>query len=237
MQLATQERPAPLGEATEASSPIASSSRRALRPGGPGSVGYARPVHPLADSADDDLVSADLAVERAWVDGSDAALRAAYDQFSAMVYTYCLRSLGDADAAADATQETFLSAWRSKDRYDPSKGRLAAWIMAIARYRTVDAQRARGRAPLPTGDVDASSPAVDVGQPVDDRFADRLLIDHALGLLTDRARSVVELAYFSDLTQAEIAERTGLPLGTVKSDIRRGLLRLREYLQGGGFDG
>lgn len=200
-----------------------------------GAVGYAPRVHPLADSADDDRESADLAVERAWASGSDAALRLAYDQFAPMVHTYCLRSLGDAAAAADATQETFLSAWRSRNRFDADKGRLAAWIMAIARFRTLDAQRSRGRAPVPTADVGPGD--ADLSEGFDEQLGNQLLVRHALATLSDRARSVVELAYFSDLTNAEIAERTGLPLGTVKSDIRRGLQRLREYLQGGGIDG
>lgn len=210
-------------------------TRRARQGRAVGAVGYASRVHTLADSSDDERESADLDVERAWVSGSDAALRLAYDQFAPMVHTYCVPSLGDADAAADATQETFLSAWRSRDRFDADKGRLAAWIMAIARFRTLDAQRARGRAPVPSADIESG----DTGRSVDldEQLSNQLLVRHALDTLSGRARSVVELAYFSDLTNSEIAERTGLPLGTVKSDIRRGLQRLREYLQGGGIDG
>ena len=72
------------------------------------------------------------------------------------------------------------------------------------------------------------------GDPYDEQLADRLLIAHALEALSPRARSVVELAFYSDLTQTEIAATTGLPLGTVKSDLRRGLQRLRSHLEGGG---
>lgn len=178
--------------------------------------------------------AADAAVEQAWIAGGDDALRAAWDQFGSLVYTYCRRSLTDADSAADCAQETFVSAWRSRDRFDPSKGTLAAWLMGIARYRVLDAYRAAPRIPTPV-DEDRTEVAEDA-PPNQDVLADRMLLAHALETLPERARRVVELAFYGDLTQQEIATRLDLPLGTVKSDMRRALLRLRTHLEGGELD-
>ena len=176
--------------------------------------------------------AADDAVAARWVAGDDAALRLAYEQFGTLIFTFCSRALVDRGAAADCTQETFLSAWRSRDRYDPRHGSLAGWLMGIARFKVLDAYRAAPRVPVPSDD--AAGNEATAGDPYDEQLADRLLIAHALEALSPRARSVVELAFYSDLTQTEIAETTGLPLGTVKSDLRRGLQRLRSHLEGGG---
>lgn len=173
----------------------------------------------------------DAAVAARWAGGDEAALRLAYEQFGSLVFTYCVRSLGDRDAAADCTQETFVSAWRSRDRFDPDRGNLAAWLMGIARHRVADAFRARARTPVTLPDPPEAHAAPQ--PPPDDRLAERLLVAHALTTLEQRTRQVVELAYYSDLTHTEIADRTGVPLGTVKSDLRRGLQRLRAHLEGG----
>ena len=72
-----------------------------------------------------------VAIERAWYAGDDTALRAAWDRFGALVFTYCVRAVGDRDTAADCTQETFVSAWRSRARFDRSRGSLASWLLVI----------------------------------------------------------------------------------------------------------
>jgi RNA polymerase sigma factor (sigma-70 family) len=176
--------------------------------------------------------AADDAVAARWVAGDDAALRLAYEQFGTLIFTFCSRALVDRGAAADCTQETFLSAWRARDGYDPERGSLAGWLMGIARFKVLDAYRAAPRVPVPR--EEAAGDEATAGDPYDEQLADRLLIAHALEALSPRARSVVELAFYSDLTQTEISETTGLPLGTVKSDLRRGLQRLRSHLEGGG---
>jgi RNA polymerase sigma-70 factor (ECF subfamily) len=183
-------------------------------------------------TADDDgaRAAADAAAEAAWIAGHDDALRLAWEQYGSLVFTYCARALSDRDAAGDCTQETFVSAWRFRDRFDPSKGTMAAWLVGIARYRVLDAYRASLRAPTPSvvaDDPDRAGP--DLAAP--DVLADRLLVAHALDTLAPRARRVVELAFYSDLTQTEIAAKLDLPLGTVKSDMRRALLRLRTHLE------
>ncbi len=179
--------------------------------------------------------AADVAVEQAWAAGDESALRMAWDQFGTLVFTYCSRALGDRHAAADCTQETFVSAWRSRARFDPARGSLAGWLLAIARHRTLDAFRTGARVPAP-GLAPAEAERPDPRPAPDDRLADRLLVAHALESLGPRARRVVELAFWSDLTQTDIAATLGLPLGTVKSDMRRALQRLRPHLEAGVVD-
>jgi RNA polymerase sigma factor (sigma-70 family) len=170
---------------------------------------------------------------RAWVAQDPAALRLAFDSCGAVVYSYCRRALADGEQAADCTQETFVSAWRGRERFDPAKGSLAAWLLGIARYRVLDGYRASARRPTPVGDLPTTA---DTGPADDDRLVDRLLVAHALAELPAAFRQVIELAFYSDLTQVQIAEKLDMPLGTVKSHMRRGLRTLRTHLDGGGCD-
>lgn len=179
----------------------------------------------------DDVAVEDARVARAWTSGDEDALAQAWKRFGGLVFNYCLRSLGDREAAADCTQETFVGAWRSRERYDPTKGSLAGWFIGIARYKVADAHRSAPRVPSPVAEA-TERPDATAGA-ADDRLADRLLVTHALSDLPERARQVIELAFYSDLSQTEIATTLGLPLGTVKSDMRRGLQRLRAHLEGG----
>jgi RNA polymerase sigma-70 factor (ECF subfamily) len=193
-------------------------------------TGYGEPVA----AGDDEIRAAgDAAATEAWCRGDDTALRLAWEQFGTLVFTYCVRALGDRDLAADCTQETFLGAWRSRHTFDPARGSLAGWLVGIARFKTIDVHRAAPRVPVPTADerLDADRPVEDEGSDV---LADRLLVAHALQTLSPRARHVVELAFYSDLTQTQIAEELGLPLGTVKSDMRRALQRLRTHIDAEG---
>jgi len=182
---------------------------------------YIRPVDRAPAPPDDPITSA-------FVSGDERALRSLYDAHSRLVHSYCRRVVG-ADAAADVTQEVFLAAWRSRDRFDPSQGTLTGWLMGIARFKSIDAVRARARRPE-VSDEQAPEASLDDRDP--DDLALRMLLTEALQQLPDRARRMVELAFFEDLTHTEIAERTNQPLGTVKSDIRRGLERLRRNLEG-----
>lgn len=174
---------------------------------------------------------ADDAAARAWTAGDESALRLAWQQFGTLVFTYCARAISDRDLAADCTQETFVSAWRSRHRFDPARGSLASWLLGIARYRVFDTYRAAQRLPVPGADLVATETAGHAEPEA--ALADRMLLAHALETLSPRARRVVELAYYSDLTQTQIADELGLPLGTVKSDTRRALSRLRTHLEGG----
>lgn len=168
--------------------------------------------------------------------GDTGAVEAVYAEHGALVHSYCRRML-EPSRAADATQEVFLAAWRSRDRYRPETGTLAGWLLGIARFKVIDILRADGRQPalLPASQADGArvfDRAVEAGDVTS--IGERMLVAEALSGLSERAREMVRLAFFEDLTHAEIAERTSVPLGTVKSDIRRGLEQMRRQL--GGFD-
>ena len=169
-------------------------------------------------------------VEIEFRSGTERGLQRAYEEHGALVHTLCARA--HPAAAADLTQEVFLAAWRARERFDPSRGPLAAWLVGIAKNKVVDAYRKDGRQ-VPTARDDDGSQLVrlaDGRQPVDN-LADRLLVTEALATLPERPRRIVEMAFFEELTHEQIAEETSVPLGTVKSDIRRGLARLRRYLE------
>ena len=178
----------------------------------------------------------DAALARAWAAGDDGATRRVWDRYGTLVHTFCVRSLSDRDLAADCVQETFVSAWRSRERFDPALGSLPGWLLGIARHRVHDAYRSQARTPQPHRDeTDAEhGPAVDT-EPAD--LVERLLVADALATLAARPRQVLELAFYTGLSQTAIAERLQVPLGTVKSDMRRALLRLRGVLEGGDVDG
>ncbi len=181
--------------------------------------------YPPGVSSGDQEVAA--ALEAAFARGDQAALRAAYDAHGPLLYSFCRRSLSE-DRAKDVTQEVFVSAWRAREQFDPSKGSLAAWLMGIARNRLIDNIRAEKRHESRRAD----SEPVDL--PVEsnvEQVGDRMLVAAALESLPDRSRKVIELAYLNDLTHTQVAEQTSLPLGTVKSDIRRGLATIRRHLE------
>jgi RNA polymerase sigma factor (sigma-70 family) len=179
-------------------------------------------------------------LESAFCRGDSDALRGVYDAYGKVVFTLCRRTVGS--DAADVTQEVFVSAWQRRSQYDPGRGSLAAWLMGIARNKSIDLLRARGRRPLVADTaIDQTAGVAGYEQRRSERadaisvdvLSDRLLLADALRNLPERSRTAVELAFFEELTHPEIAERCNLPLGTVKSDIRRGLLRLRRHLAEG----
>jgi len=169
-------------------------------------------------------------LEQSFAEGGDGALANAYDRYGSLVYTFCRRTVGDRDAA-EVTQDVFVAAWRSQRSYDPGRGALAGWLMAIARNKAIDHLRRRSRQPVTgSGDVTAVPARPDDGEVT--MIADRMVLSEALNELAPRARRVVELAFIHDLTHEQIAEKTGLPLGTVKSDVRRSLPVLQRALVG-----
>jgi RNA polymerase sigma factor (sigma-70 family) len=155
-------------------------------------------------------------------------LRAAYETWSPLVFTFALRSLRSRADAEDVTQQVFISAWRGRATYDPARGSLQAWLMGIARREVVDRYRARSRQPLAVGMDGHDTPTDDVEL---NDLADRLVVAAALRRLPDEQRRLLEMAFYDDHTHVAIADRTGLPLGTVKSHLRRGLERLRRELE------
>ncbi len=172
--------------------------------------------------------SAQHSLDEAFARG-DADLRQVYDVHSSLIYSLCRRALG-AEAAKDATQEVFVSAWRKRDQFDPAKGALGAWLVGITKRRIIDQLRSEGRHADRRADevIDDRTPGVD---PAPDRVVDRMFAAHLLAKLPSRTREVIELVYVHDLTHREVAEQTGLPIGTVKSDVRRGIMKIRDEME------
>ena len=166
-------------------------------------------------------------VEKAFARGDDNALKAVYLQYGSLVYSFCRRTL-DESRAKDVTQEVFISAWRSRERFEPAKGTLAGWLIAITKNRIIDNVRAEQRHSTRRSADDPAEVPVDSHV---EQLGDRLLIAEALRRLSDRARQVITMHYFEGLTHRQIAEQLSLPLGTVKSDLRRGLSKIRHHLE------
>ena len=175
-------------------------------------------------------VADDSAVARRFQAGDDSALEAAYQRWSALVYTSAIRAVGNEADAADITQAVFISAWRGREGFDADKGSLPGWLVTITRRRIADHWESISRE---TRKVDAESARLDdeavAGHA--EESVNRVLIADELGQLGEPQRKIMELAFFQDLTHAQIARALDIPLGTVKSHIRRSLDRLRTRLK------
>jgi len=172
----------------------------------------------LSDQPDDRLLGL--------VAGGDReAFRVLWDRFGAAVYTICLRRLSDQGAAEDATQEAFTSVWRRASTFDPMRGSAAGWLFAVARNAAAQlARRDKG--------LEVSLTVFDGEESAQDEAAlTRMMVHAALARLPETERAVLELAYFDDRSQSQIADQLSLPLGTVKTRVRSGLRRLSDYLE------
>lgn len=161
--------------------------------------------------------------------GDQQAMSELYDRYSRIVYAVALRVLQDAAAAEDILQDVFLQLWRNPDAFDASRGNLAAWLAVIARHRSID--RLRKRRP----EIDIEDCIVAGGPDLRDETERALLVEKvrtALAEMNPDQRGLLELAFFQGLTHSEIAEKTGQPLGTIKTRIRSGLKYLRAKFAG-----
>lgn len=162
--------------------------------------------------------------------GDERALEAIYRRWSPLVFTLALRALGDRGDAEDATQRTFVSAWNSRESFDPARAGLSTWLVAIAKRRIADVREARARVAAAQDELQRlTDPEALVVPEID--LGDRLLLADEIERLEPDARAVIRLAFYDDLTHDQIAHRLQLPLGTVKSHIRRSLTRLRRRLE------
>jgi RNA polymerase sigma-70 factor, ECF subfamily len=160
----------------------------------------------------------------------EVALAELYDRFAKIAWSLALRILRDEALAEDAVQEAFLAAWRTAPRFMPERASARTWLLTLVHRRAVDVvrreERRRGEpleaAPEAVGEAGADTSAL--------LRLERERVQRALKQLPDREREAIELAYYGGFSQAELAERLGQPLGTIKSRMFTGLARLRELL-------
>jgi len=165
--------------------------------------------------------------------GDEAALAACYDRYRVILFSQIVRILNDRQEAEDCLQEVFLQVWRRARDFDESRGRAFTWLVTIARSRALDRLRASGSR-LRLATEAAQTPQEQVGDAVKEvaQAEEGAIVREALAELPDEQRRTLLLAYFEGLTQTEIAARLGDPLGTVKTRMRSGMIKLRELLQG-----
>lgn len=161
--------------------------------------------------------------------GDDGALAALYDRFGRVAYGLAYRILRDQALAEDAVQEAFLAVWRSAESYQRERAKPATWILTLVHRRSVDLVRREDRRRAEALDEAREPASVGVDEEADIRDR-RMAVQAALTRLPDDQRQALELAYYGGLTQSELAERLGVPLGTIKSRMFAGLGRLRELL-------
>src|SRR5712691_592288 len=186
----------------------------------------------------DDLVATDQAGEdrrlMSRVAGGDAdALGELYDHYGRVVFGLIYRMLGSPESAEEVAQNAFHSVWRQAGAYRPERGSVRTWLLAIARNAAIDWRRTKGRRVEREAAIDEAAELVEETH-VDDRVIARLRAERvraAIAALPDEQRVVLSLAFWSGLSQREIADRTGTPLGTVKSRVRLGMSKLREGLR------
>ena len=193
-----------------------------------GNVALVDPV-PARIAAEPD----DQEVGRRFAAGDEQALARAYERWAGQIHGMAVRAFGPGPDAEDVTQQTFVAAWTGRAGYRPDQGPLPAWLVGVARHKIADgwARRDRQRRETEAAVSQAQSAPTGAGPGIDSAVADRVLLLDELDRLGQPQRGIIELAFFEDLTHAQIADRTGIPLGTVKSHIRRTLERLRSRLE------
>lgn len=164
----------------------------------------------------------------------EAALADFYDRTIGHVYGLALRITGRADAAEEVTGDVYMQAWREAARYQPERARVLGWLMMICRSRALDHVRRRDRAESHAAPELLCEP-MDDEDPADllERSCTQGRVRAALAELSDIQRQLIALAFFRGLTHQEISEQTLLPLGTVKTHIRRGMLAMQTLLTAG----
>ena len=179
-------------------------------------------------------LTSDVELLRAIAGGDEQALASLYDRYRLILFSLVLRILHSRDEAEDVLQELFLQVWKRASDFDEARGRPFTWLVTLARSRAIDRLRSlnarertateAARAVGPDQWSDASDDAI--------RSEESKVVRRALAELPEEQRQALMLAYFEGLTQTEIATRLNTPLGTVKTRMRSGMLKLRELLRG-----
>lgn len=160
--------------------------------------------------------------------GDQGAMAELYDRYSSVVYAVALRVLGETGAAEDVLQEVFLQLWRNPGAFDAARGSLGSWLAVITRNRAIDSLRKR----RPETDIEDVVLAVapDLAEEADRaRVAEK--VRNVMGSMAPAQRGALEMAYWEGMSHSEIANKTGEPLGTIKTRIRAGLIALRKAFQ------
>jgi RNA polymerase sigma-70 factor (ECF subfamily) len=184
---------------------------------------------PRSDTADESTGPTDAVLIERVAEGDRAAFEELHRRYARAIFGLALRRIRDRGRAEDATQDAFASLWRSAGRFDPARGAGAPWLFTIARNAVTDVLRRTPEAAVEAPDERAS------GEPGPDRRAEAdweaWQVHRAVAALPDTERPVVELAYWAEMSQSEIAGYLGLPLGTVKTRTRTALRRLARALE------
>ncbi len=163
----------------------------------------------------------------------DSALGEIYDRYGRLIYTIALRITGDRETAEEVVQDVFQNVWQAAGGFQVGIGSFSSWLFGIARHRAIDATRSK-RERARTREQNLNDDVLLVADTDIERTVDQSLLRDAVGKalkeLPSNQRQAVELAYYGELTRAEIAEKLGAPLGTVKTRLRLGLIKLRDLL-------
>ena len=172
---------------------------------------------------------ADLRLMQRIAAGDQAALATLYDRYSSALYSVAKRVLTDTGAAEEILQDVFLQVWRNASRFDPQRGSLSGWLLVTTRNRAIDRLRRRSSQGLDPAAEELVMPraSLETSAAQDEMMA---RVKAALGALAPGQREALEMAYFEGLTHTEIAERSGEPLGTVKTRLRTALQVLKKAL-------
>ena len=192
-----------------------------------------QPTHRSSATCDTSSVSEQLTTDlgRRLAAGDESALAEAYQRWSALVYTIAFKSVGNAEDAADITQAVFVSAWRGRASFNPEAGAVPSWLVGITRRRVVDHFRARSRVREISVEYTPESPDKTSVSQRTDQVIDRVVLADEIAELGPPADQIIRLAFYSDLTHQQISAQLNMPLGTVKTHIRRALVRMRTRLE------
>ncbi len=174
-------------------------------------------------------VDHDRLIEAVARDRDREAFAALFDHFAPRLKAYLMRAGATAAAADDFAQDAMLTVWRKAELFDPARARAATWIFTIARNRRIDALRREAR-PLPVPEIQLAAPEPDRPDDLYQSREDESRIRAALRSLKPDQVEVIQMAFFQDLSHAEVAQSLALPLGTVKSRIRNAMIKLRDLL-------
>jgi RNA polymerase sigma-70 factor, ECF subfamily len=165
--------------------------------------------------------------------GQQNALSILYDRYGGLVYSLALKLLDRRDEAEDLTQDVFLNFWK-QDKFDPTRAKLSTYLCLITRSRAIDKLRTRQSEQRSLQRLQQNTiPETDLPTPLDavSLAEEQIIVRESLSTLSDRQRQILELSYYQNLSQSAIATQLDLPLGTVKTHARQGLIRLRQLLQ------